>query len=136
MTAIQASSAGIRDMADGTLRVTLEFEPRHAKEAFALFGIRGTQVAVAALKDGTYLEKPPEPPKEKVGALCKLAVQWCQDDAFQIWAQVQDEEAAKQFILATCECLSRKELDENMQCGDTFNRDIRMPYMKFLKENQ
>jgi len=47
MTAIQAASAGIRDMADGSIRLTLEFEPRYAKEAFTLFGSRGTQVAVA-----------------------------------------------------------------------------------------
>ena len=49
MNAIQASSAGVKDMADGSLRITLEFEPRYAKEAYAMFGARGTAIAVAAL---------------------------------------------------------------------------------------
>ena len=40
MSAIQAASAGVKDMADGSLRITLEFEPRHAKDAYALFGAR------------------------------------------------------------------------------------------------
>lgn len=138
MTAIQAASAGIRDMADGSIRLTLEFEPRYAKEAFALFGSRGTQVAVAALKDGTYLEKPPEPPKEELGKFCKLAVQWCRDEQFQIWANVENKNAAKEYILATCECdgNSRKELDEVEKCGAIFDEFIRKPYMAYLKENQ
>jgi hypothetical protein len=37
-------------MADGSLRITVEFEPRFAKEAFALFGGRGSPLAVAAIK--------------------------------------------------------------------------------------
>ena len=52
MSVISASSAGVKDMADGSLRITFEFEPRHAADAFALFGPRGRAVAIAALKDG------------------------------------------------------------------------------------
>lgn len=49
MSVIQATSAGVKDMADGSLRITIEFDPRFAKDAFALFGARGTPVALAAL---------------------------------------------------------------------------------------
>lgn len=137
---LEAASAGVKDMADGSLRITVEFSPIHAKEAYALFGARGTPLAITALKAGYAAAggalKPQEQPKEKIGALCLLAVQWCEDEQFQVWAGVQDEESAKQFILATCACESRKELDENMQCGDTFDRDIRRPFMAYLKENQ
>ena len=52
MSVISASSAGVKDMADGSLRITFEFEPCHAADAFALFGPRGRAVAIAALKDG------------------------------------------------------------------------------------
>jgi hypothetical protein len=74
---IEAASAGVKDMADGSLRITFEFEPRHAAEAFALFGPRGRAVAVAALKDGSAAVKEPEPEKPKGGEWAKLAGIWC-----------------------------------------------------------
>lgn len=43
MSALEAASAGVKDMADGSLRITIEFEPRYAKDAFALFGAREGQ---------------------------------------------------------------------------------------------
>jgi hypothetical protein len=49
MSVLQGSSAGVKDLADGSLRITIEFDPRFAKDAFALFGARGTPVALAAL---------------------------------------------------------------------------------------
>ena len=82
-------------------------------------------------------ERPVQQPKEKVGAYCKLAVQWCKDEEFQIWCGVSDEESAKEYILATCECEgdSRRELDEVEKCGAIFEEFIRKLYMKHLKEN-
>lgn len=49
MDAIQAVSSGVRDLADGSLKITFEFEPKDAINAFKLFGQRGTAVAIAGL---------------------------------------------------------------------------------------
>lgn len=72
MSALEAASAGVKDMADGSLRITIEFEPRYAKEAFALFGSRGTPLAIAALQVGYAAVVEPES-EPKGGALAKLA---------------------------------------------------------------
>ena len=99
MSVISASSAGVKDMADGSLRITFEFEPRHAADAFALFGPRGRAVAIAALKDGhgAVVDEQPETgnpvtpnvgnsdiekPRERLGDLAWRAVQWCKEPEF------------------------------------------------------
>jgi len=50
MTIIEASSVNVKTLADGTLRVSMDVEPRHAQAAFSLFGAPGTPMALAALK--------------------------------------------------------------------------------------
>lgn len=47
---VMATTGRINTLADNTLRLTVEFEPRYAKEAFAMFGTQGTSVAIALLK--------------------------------------------------------------------------------------
>ena len=153
MTAvIEASSAGVKDMADGSLRITFEFEPRHAAEAFALFGPRGRAVAIAALKDGAAKVAEPEKPKERerMGDHCYRAVMWCNDPDFQDWIQVEfdkfmdgdgqgmdlipdgftPQEWARQSILTMCEASSRKDLDTNERCGTLFRRLIVTPWRR------
>ena len=132
MTAIAATTGTIRSRVDGTLVMTIEFEPNNAQDAFKLFAAPGTQVAIAALQDG-YAAAPLVAPKPKPGPLCQLAVQWCKDPQFQIWADVRDEEAAKQFILAECEIESRKEIDT--KAAARFEAYFRKPFMMFQKEN-
>lgn len=51
MSAILATSNGYRDMADGTLRLTIDVEPRDAAAALSLFGKRGSPVALARITD-------------------------------------------------------------------------------------
>ena len=47
---IEGSSARISTLVDGTLRLTVDIEPRNAQAAFILFGTPGTAIALAALK--------------------------------------------------------------------------------------
>lgn len=49
-TVIEGATARVSTLADGTLRVTVDVEPRDAQNAFLLFGVPGTAVALAALK--------------------------------------------------------------------------------------
>jgi hypothetical protein len=138
MSVIEATSGTYRSRVDGTIVLSVEIDPRFAAQALSLFGMHGTPIAIAALKAGYGAaggELKSEPEKEKIGALCKLAVQWCNDLDFQNWAGVLEEEDAKQFILATCGCDSRKDLDKEISLAMKFNSLIRQPYMAYLKAN-
>lgn len=46
---VSGSSVKVSTMADDTLRVVIDVEPRYADAAFAMFGRRGTPVALAVL---------------------------------------------------------------------------------------
>lgn len=147
MTAvIEASSAGVKDMADGSLRITFEFEPRHAAEAFALFGPRGRAVAIAALKDGAAKVPDianPISDKPKGGEWAKLAGIWCNSPHFWEFANgrayqgvvwlVEDAHTAKGFIYHLCDIESRKALDNDPEALARFNAAIRRPFMEWMK---
>jgi len=49
--AIEFTTAGARTLADDTLRVTIDIEPRDAHKAFQMFGQRGLRGAMVRLKD-------------------------------------------------------------------------------------
>jgi hypothetical protein len=122
-------------MADGSLRITLEFEPRFARDAYALFGSRGTPVAVAALKPAS---SKPEAPKG--GPLAQWVAMRCHEPHFQAWLYRQDrerwkaaagedaEEVAANVIRAICGIESRAELDSNPEAAAKLHKLIREPY--------
>ena len=148
MSVISASSAGVKDMADGSLRITFEFEPRHAADAFALFGPRGRSVAIAALVDGHGAVTDEQPDmgnpitqrNQRLGDLAWRAVQWCKDLEFQKWVALRcqcneasvGEQEAKEFIQFKCEIESRKELAIDAEAAKRFHQLIRGPYQKHL----
>lgn len=155
MSAIEASSAGVRDMADGSLRITLEFEPRHAREAYSLFGSRGTPVAVVALKVGAP-DPAPETEQPKGGPLSRLACQWCRRDDFMSfirpiydramggdgggWGDVRPadvggpEAYCRHAICVLCDVSQRRLLDHDKDAAETFHRLIRKPFEALVKE--
>lgn len=136
MSIIEAATGTYRSRVDGTIVLSIEIEPRFRADALALFGMPGTPIALAALQTGYAAAGGAlQPPKPKTGPLCLLAVQWCKDPEFQIWADVQDEESAKQFILTTCGVDTRKDLDTNSHAAADFDDYIRKPYMVHLKAN-
>lgn len=142
MSVIEASSAGVKDMADGSLRITFEFEPRHAAEAFALFGPRGRAVAVAALKDGAAAAPDIAHPisekkeREQLGDLCYRAVMWCSDPEFQRWLlstrrlPVANAADAAQVIKEVCGVETRKHLDTIAEAGEIFRKEFVGPWQK------
>lgn len=141
MTVIEASSAGVKDMADGSLRITFEFEPRHAAEAFALFGPRGRAVAIAALKDGAAaVTEKPVSEKPKGGEWAKLAGMWCANPEFWEWmASIpgvrvpRDSGEAAELLKDACDIGSRVELDHDQAALARFNKVIRFPFMKWMQ---
>ncbi len=129
MTAIAASSVAIRSLADGTLRATIDFEPRDAAAAFALLGAPGQPLAVTALK--TPAQRAAKPAG---GALAKLAGQWCIDATFRAWCGVETADEAAEFIRRKCVIESRAELDSSPSAAEVFHRNIRAPFSRYLQE--
>jgi hypothetical protein len=144
-TAISAVRRQVREMVDGTLEVRLHVSPTEKAAFHQLFPEIDMPVALAPLKLTVRVQEKPAEPKESVGPLCQLAVQWCKDEAFQYWScpagmisaanpfgQPPNEQTAKQFILNQCQVASRRELDTNEQAANRFHTLIRIPYMKHI----
>lgn len=135
MTAIEASSVSVKTMADNTLRLTVDIEPRHAKQAFALFGERGTAMALAALK--TAQQDSQE--AQKGGPLARWAAMRCQEPEFRAWMAKQfpsnacsTPDDAAQAIRTICGVDSRAELDSNPLAQATFDDLIRLPWRQHI----
>lgn len=137
MSVIEAAAVSVKTMADNTLRLTVDIEPRHAKAAFALFGERGTALALAALKSAPEPEAAPAEPL-KGGELSKWAALRCQDPAFRAWLRGQGSarqdwnttDGAADTIRAICHITSRAELDHNKAAAAIFNERIRRPWQE------
>ena len=147
MSAIEAVTAGIKDLADGTLRVSFDIEPRYAQEAYALFGSRGSSVAIAALTQQATTALAQAEAVQNAPALtglALLAVQWCKEPKFWEWLNTKcgdvtaltNENDVKLYILAICGIDSRKELNTSKLAERRFNRFIREPYMEWLKDQE
>jgi hypothetical protein len=139
MSIIEASSVSVKTMADGTLRVSMDVEPRHAQAAFALFGAPGTPMALAALKTAT--SAPPESevkeePKRAAGPICQWLVMRCQDREFREWLYRHSqagpgndtEERAAEICRELCDVESRKDIDGNVEAERLFKAYIRRPW--------
>lgn len=141
MTIIEASFVKVAGtLADGTLRLVVDVEPRNAQAAFALFNSPGTPMALAALKAG-YAAASPAPAQlsERTGPLCIEAVRYCAMPEFQDWAGKQsgdgsDMTGARNYILSECNVESRKELDTDAIAAEAFVRNIRTPFMRYMRE--
>lgn len=137
MSAIEASSVGVRTMADGTLRLSLDIVPRHAQAAFALFGAPGTPMALAALK---VASSEPQPEAPKGGTLAQWVALRCQEPAFQAWLMAEyparwldavaddPEERAANVVRSICGVKTRAELDSNATAAARLHAHIRTPY--------
>ena len=124
-------------MADGTLRLTVDIEPRHSQAAFALFGAPGTPMALAAIKCATSA---PATEPAKGGERAKWVAMRCQEAAFGRWLQEAfpqqwatacgetPEQWAADTVRVACDIESRKELDNDAAAAERFDRLIRKPY--------
>jgi len=138
-------------MADGTLRLTVDIEPRNAQAAFSLFGSPGTPMALAALKTAKATpdpEKAPEQPeKPKGGELSRWSAMRCKEMDFVNFLRsftefshkeigLHPEDWAKDVIYNVCGVTSRAELDTNKPAGQVFKDKILHPYAEWLKTHK
>lgn len=136
MTAIEASFIRMKSMADGSLQLVVEVEPRNAVAAFTLFGSPGTPLALAALQCAKA--EPAEMPKG--GPLARDVAMMCANPEFHRWAQVAfpaqweaaygktPTEWAASVVRSVCCIESRAELDSNDAAAKRFHLLLRKPF--------
>ena len=135
MTALSGAIQGLRMLADGTIRLTVDIEPKDRVDAMTLFGSIGQPVALAALMVGhaAVKEKTPDPR----GPLCKSAIELCKNTMFHEFIAVEHyaktQEAAKSYILHCCGITSRKELDTNAEAAEIFRRRVHKEFQAWLR---
>lgn len=138
MSAIAGTRRALKELADGTLRVQIDIDPRFKAQFHELFPQIDMPVALAPLASDFERIEHKEEEKPKGRALAKLAGMWCSDPEFRWWfvgheeRHATEEEAAQQ-IRDKCGIQSRAELDGNEDAAELFNRMIRIPYMDWLK---
>lgn len=154
MSAIEAASGPIKTLADGTLRISFDVEPRFAQDAFRLFGAPGTPSALAALKinDGAQVPEAArpgilkettaspvapssEPAKRALGTICQWLVFRCKENEFQDWTARQGpdghlgEMESAAWCRNICGVTSRSAIDGNPLAEAKFEKYIRKPWL-------
>jgi hypothetical protein len=136
---VSGATAGLRMLADGTIRLSVDFEPGDAQAAMQLFGKIGQPLGVAALKVGHAAAGAKK--DDPRGPLCMEAISLCANQKFQEWiAHAADAgfnwkptaDAAKGFILSRCGVESRKELDESHIAANLF-RNITRAFQEWVR---
>ena len=129
--AFSGAVAGLRLMVDDTVRITIDFEPKDRAAVMAALGRTGQPVAVAALVIGHAAKE--DKPRDQRGPLCREACDLCAREDFREWLGARTEAEAKSWILETCGVLSRRELDEQPTAAERFRRDVRKPFLEYVR---
>jgi hypothetical protein len=148
MTAIEATSVRVQTMADDTLRLVVDIEPRFANQAFQLFGKAGQAIALAALKRAPSEPVPKAEERPFRGELCRWTAIRCEEPAFAAWLEsaypaiwaehfpgLPANEAAAECVRNLCGVASRRELDTNEAAAALLHSNVRKPYAAWLKAN-
>ena len=142
MTAISGTRRAMKEMADGTLRVQIDIDPRFRASFFEMFGQIDMPVAIAPLVADFERNEPepkPEPEKPKGGQLAKLAGMWCEEPEFweflthKTGSKISTADGAAASVRHQCSIESRSDLDHNEIASAHFHRYIRQPYMAWLR---
>lgn len=135
---ISGTRRQIRELVDGSLEVRVHIDPRFKQDFHRLFPQIDTPVAIAPLAlDFEKLSKYPEEPKG--GELARLAGIWCRNPDFQTWLSKKhpgskfNEGDAADWVKKICNVNSRAELDSNPNAAWAFQRQIRQPFMEYMK---
>jgi hypothetical protein len=141
LTALSGAAMSLRTMADGTVRVTIDFEPKDRKAVMEMLGSPGQPCAVVALEHGHAAagNKAPAATYRDFGPICREAIDLCGNGQFQEYAVRSyrgsvppSEKVAKQFILTQCNVDSRKDLDTAEGARDLFIEHVRKPFHAWL----
>lgn len=135
-SAISGTRRQYKEMADGTIRVSIDVDPRFKRQFLELFPEIDMPVAIAPLQ-ADFEQKEPEKPKG--GHLSREAAKMCEVPEFQKFARewyeasalknelntFTAEDLAVNMIYAECDIESRAELDHNPQAAKHFHELMR-----------
>jgi hypothetical protein len=127
---ISGTRRAMKEMADGTLRVQIDIDPRFRAAFFAAFGQIDMPVAIAPLV-ADFEKRAPEPEKAKGGPLARLAGMWSNEQEFWNFSDSGNAEEAAEWIREICLIESRAELDNSLVAKQNFEKFVRGPYMKY-----
>lgn len=140
--AISGTRRAIKEMADGTIRVQIDIDPRFRSSFWALFPNIDMPVALVPLEaDFERCEQKAE--QQKGGALAILAGRLCADERFHefvaqeygvIWHTEHTADDIAQWMREQCSIDSRAELDHNEAAAEVFHRVIRGPWQKYCQQ--
>ncbi len=137
MSAIPCASVSLKTMADGTLRISFDFEPASAQDAFRLFAAPGTPAAIAALQVGYAAVGEPvvkeslTTEKPKGGPLAIEAAAMCRHPEYLKWRGYTEAEAIDD-MRESLRVASRSEIDHDDLAKEKFIRHYRGPFMKYM----
>jgi hypothetical protein len=128
-----------QELADGTLRVMVDIDPRFKADFHRLVHHIDTPCAIAPLAmDFERIEKE-EKEKKKVGPLCRLAAMWCKGEQFREWFGMRfdlgelDEEETADSLRSFLGVRSRKDIDHDPVASERFQKLVREPYMAWSR---
>lgn len=141
--AIAGAVHTLRLLADGTVAVTLHFEPKDRVAVMTMMGAPGSPIACARLPDGyAQADAKPKASYRDLGPICREAIDLCANAKFQEYISrpamgkkwKATEEAAKGFILSQCNVDSRKDLDTAEGARELFIEHVRKPFVRWMGE--
>lgn len=141
VSVISGTRRGMKELVDGTLRVSIDIDPIHRAAFFAAFSRIDMPVALAPLVanfeqiNGAHKtdDLPPKTVDEpnndvasmaraKGGDLAKWAGILSNDPVFWEWADVENAEQAADLIRLDCDIDSRAELDHDANAAKIFRK--------------
>ncbi|MHB8915372.1 MAG: hypothetical protein ACYC4K_06120 [Thiobacillus sp.] len=145
MSAISATRRQAKEMADGTIRVSIDIDPQFKAQFHALFPDIDMPVAIAPLVadfERKQEEQNPIPIKAAIcggGALAKWAGILSNDPKFWEWleliegAPVVNANQAAEHIRLLCGVASRADLDHDAEAGRRFREEFMAPFDEWTK---
>lgn len=115
-------------------QIVFALEDREALEAF--IGAEGARFQAVLVRIGDDEQPVAAPRKDTRGPLCREACDYCAMPAFHEWMGAANDDDAKAYILDLCGIKSRKDLDMNERAHDAFVSSIRLPFMRWQREQK
>ncbi len=125
--AVWGVTSGLKTMADDTVRIQIDINPKYFDEACSLFGKRGCEVALARLEQGSTIEYEQKEERQKGGELSKLSAMFCKAPEFWnyfghlINATINDEASCTVALKRYLAIDSRAEIDNNQSVAEAFH---------------
>jgi hypothetical protein len=144
--AIAGAVGALRMLTDGSVSVSIVFEPKDRMAVMSMMGEPGASIACVRLANGhAKASDKPASSFRDLGPICREAIDLTTNPKFQEYilrfntkhiGDTQNvsvrQDIAKKFILTQCQVESRKELDTSEGARDLFIEHVRKPFLAWM----